>query len=146
MSALTAARVQLALLQKIKSISYPLAVGAKAFEGGVACYDTGAFGSVKQAAVSTTLVGIGLFRQTFDNSSGSGTVPIGVELFHECDIAWLDSVTGGGAITIANLFQTVYYASDHEVTTTSTGASVAGRVFSINMGNYPGAVGVLAGF
>jgi hypothetical protein len=146
MSALVAARVSLALIQKIKSISYPLAIGAKAFEGGICCYDTAAFGAVKQAAVSTTLVPIGIFRQTFDNTSGAATVPIGVELFEEKNIVWYDSVGGGGAITIANLFETVYLASDHEATTVSTGASAAGRVYSINMGNYPGAVGVLASF
>lgn len=146
MSALTSARVVLALIQKIKTITYPLLVGAKAFEGGIACYDTAALGGVKQGAVSTTLVPIGLFRGTFDNTSGSATVPIGVELFEEKSVTWYDSVTGGGAITIANLFQTVYLASDHEATTVSTGASVAGRVFSINMGNYPGAVGVVAPF
>lgn len=146
MSALTAARVGLALQQKIKTIAYPLATGAKAWENGVVCYDTGAYGSVKQGAVSTTLVPIGLFRGSFDNTAGSATVPIGVELFTEKDVTWYDSVTGAGAITIANLFQPVYLASDHEVTTVTTGASQAGRVYSINMGNYPGAIGVVAGF
>jgi hypothetical protein len=146
MSALTAARQGLAFRQKIKTISYPLAVGAKAWDNGMACYDTSAFGSVKQGAVSTTLVPIGSFRGSFDNTSGSTTVPIGVELNEEKEIQWWDSVTGGGAVTIANLFQTVYIASDHEVTTTTTGASVAGRVFSINMGNYPGAIGVLPAY
>lgn len=143
MSALTAARQGLAFRQKIKTIAYPLAVGAKAWDNGMACYDTGAFGSVKQGAVSTTLVPIGQFRGSVDNTSGSTTVPVGVELNEEKEILWWDSVTGSGAVTIANLFQTVYIASDHEVTATSTGASVAGRVFSINMGNYPGAIGVL---
>jgi hypothetical protein len=146
MSALTAARIGLALQAKIKTIAYPLAVGAKAWEGGVACYDTSAYGALKQAAVSTTLVPIGFFRGSVDNTSGSGNVLVGVELFSEKDVFWYDSVTGSGAVTIANLFQTLYLASDHEVTTTSTGASVAGRMFNLNMGNYPGAIGVVAPF
>lgn len=146
MSALVAARISLALIQKIKSISYPLAIGQTVWEGGVACYDSAAFGVVKKAAVSTTLVPIGIFRQSVDNSAGGATVPVGVELFEEKSIFWYDSVTSGGTVTVANLFQTLYLASDHEVTTTSTGASIAGRMFSINMGNYPGAIGVLAAF
>src|SRR5580704_4369716 len=142
MSALAAVRVVLVARGTIKKTSYPLAAGAKAWEGGIACYDTGAAGSVKQGAVSTTLVPIGCFLASYDNTAGGSTVPIGVELFHEKEVSYWDSVTGGGAITIANLFQTVYLASDHELTTVSTGASAFGRVFAFGPQGYPSGVGV----
>ena len=142
MSALTAARVILVSPGAIKNVTYPLAAGAKAFENGMACYDTSAYGAVVRGAVSTTLVPIGTFTGTFDNSAGGATVPIGIELFKEHQLTYWDSVTGGGAITIANLFQLVYIADDHTLTTVSTGASAFGRVWWVSPPGYPAGVGV----
>jgi|SRR5580704_7783370 hypothetical protein len=142
MSALTAARVVLCTPGAIKNVTYPLAIGAKAFENGMCCYDTGAYGAVKQGAVSTTLVPIGTFIASYDNTSGGANVPIGIELFKEHPVTYWDSVTGGGAITIANLFQLVYIADDHTLTTVSTGASAFGRVWWVSPPGYPGGVGV----
>jgi hypothetical protein len=143
MPALTAARVVLVPTGTIKKVTYPLAIGAKAFQNALACIDTGAVGSVKQGAVSTTLKPIGFFVDSLDNTSGAATVPIGVELFQEKSVQYWDSVTGAGAITVANLFQDVYIASDHELTTVATGASVYGKVWAISPSGYPGGVGVV---
>jgi hypothetical protein len=147
MGALTAARVIGSARSTIKKVTYPLAAGVKAFENGVACIDTGAVGALKPGATgSTTLIRIGLFTATFDNSGGVASVPIGVDLDEEIVLTWLDPA-GSGTPTIANLFQMMYLASDHEVTTTTTTASKAGimwalgGVFGIGM-NYPGAIGV----
>jgi hypothetical protein len=146
MAALTAPRVQGTFRATIKNVVYPLATGAKAFVGAAACIDTAAAGFVKQGAVSTTLVRIGLFTQTFDNTAGGAAVPIGIDLDEEIVITWFDAAAAGTP-TIANLFQVLYLASDHEVTTTTTGASKAGimwalgGVFGIGA-NYPGAIGV----
>lgn len=142
MSALTAARTVLVPKGTIKKLTLPLAAGAKAYENGMACIDTGAAGSVKQGAVSTTLKPIGKFTQTVDNSGGGTTVPVGVELTSEIDIEYWDSVTGAGAITSANLLQEVYIASDHELTTSSSGASAYGYVWVISPQGYPGGIGV----
>jgi hypothetical protein len=144
MSALSAARAQLVFRGTIKKLTYPLAAGATAWEGGLACIDTSAYGSVKQGQVSTTLIPIGWFIQSVNNSAGGSTVPVGVELFTEKDISYWDSVTGAGAITSANLFQPVYIADDHTLTTVSTGASEFGRVWAISPQGYPNAVGVQA--
>lgn len=142
MAALTAARTVLVPRGTIRKGTFPLAIGAKAFEGGIACLDTAAAGAVKQGAVSTTLKPIGWFLQSIDNTSGAATVPIGVELFQEKEIQYWDSVTGGGAITSANLFQDVYIADDHTLTTVSTGASVYGKVWAVAPSGYPGGIGV----
>lgn len=143
MGALTAGRVALVPKGKISGrISLPLAIGAKAFDNGMACFDTAAYGAVKQGAVSTTLQAIGKFTETKDNSAGGTTVPVGVELTREHDVEYWDSVTGAGAITAANLFQPVYIASDHELTTVSTGASIYGRVLTLGPAGYPAGVGV----
>ena len=147
MAAATAARITGTLRAPIKKVTYPLAAGAKAFEGCMACIDTANLGSVVQGKVSTTLVRIGLFTGTFDNTAGGATVPIGIDLDEEIWLTWFDSVTGGGAITIANLFQVAYIATDHELTTVTTGASKAGIIWAIGGAfgigqNYAGAVGV----
>lgn len=144
MSALTAARVVILARGTLKKATFPLAIGAKAFEGGMACLDTAAAGAVKQGAVSTTLVPIGLFIDTLDNTSGATTKPIGVDLNREHNIEYWDSVTGAGAITIANLFQDVYIADDHTLTTVTTGASKYGKVWAVSPQGYPGGVGAEA--
>lgn len=147
MAALTAPRTALSLQGNIKKIVYPLKAGVKAFENGLACIDSANLGSVAPGVSgSTTLKGIGLFTQTVDNSAGGSTVPVGVELQRERNILWFDSATGGGAVTIANLFQTLYINSDHEVLTTSSGNSVAGVMWALGgtfggLG-YPGAIGI----
>jgi hypothetical protein len=144
MAALTAPRVQLLFRETIKKVVYPLAAGASAWENGMACIDTAAAGVVKPGAVSTTLIRIGLFTQSV--TAGGTAVPVGVELDEEITIDWFDSVSSGGTVTIANLFQTLFIASDHEVTTTSTGASKAGIMWALGGAfggqGYPGAIGV----
>lgn len=146
MAALTSPRVQLTFRETIKKVVYPLAAGAKAWENGMACVDTAAAGVVKPGAVSTTLIRIGLFTQSVDNSAGGTAVPVGVDLDEEITIDWFDSVASGGTVTIANLFQVLYIASDHELTTTSTGASKAGIMWAFGGAfggqGYAGAIGV----
>lgn len=142
MGALTAARTILVPNGKMKKTTLPLAAGAKAFQNGMACIDTAAAGGLKQGAVSTTLKPVGTFTQTVDNSAGGTTVPVGVELTREREIEYWDSVTGAGAITAANLFQQVYIADDHELTTVGTGASPYGIVWQVSPQGYPGGVGV----
>lgn len=145
MSALTAARVQLVFRGTIKKTTFPLKAGAKAFENGIAAIDSASAGTVVPfAAASTTLLPIGWFLSSVDNSAGGAAVPVGVELFKEKDIAYYDSVTGAGAVTAANLFSTLYGASDHEVTTSSSSASKAGIMWAFGAQGYPGAIGVEA--
>jgi hypothetical protein len=117
----------------ISAIVLSLPVGYKAFEGGAACLDTANPGSVYPGASGTsTLIPIGKFLTTFDNSSGSAAVGVQVKLDYERVCRNYDSVTGSGAVTISNQLQEVYIASDHEVTTTVGSNGKAGRVWDAN--------------
>jgi hypothetical protein len=148
MAILTGPRVTLVPSGTIKKGTFPLGIAAlKAWDGAMACIDTANLGAVWPGKVSTTQKAVGTFLETKDNSLNvSTTIPIGVELYRERELHYWDSVTGAGAITIANLFQVVYIASDHEVTTVATGASIYGLVWTVNPQGAPGAVGVEALF
>lgn len=145
MSALTAARNVGTLRASIKKVTYPLAVNQTAFGGGVACIDTSAIGALKPgAAGSGTLIRVGLFINSVTTTGAQ--LPVQVDLDEEILITWLDAAASGTP-TIANLFQMMYLASDHEATTTTTSNSKAGIMwalggtFGIGL-NYPGAIGV----
>lgn len=130
MAALTSARST--WRRALNVVSLPLPTSYTATEGGMACLDTASAGAVYPGASGTsTLIPIGKFTQTLANTSG-GNLPVQVELTVEVWCRNWDSVTGAGAITIANQLQEVYIASDHEVTTTSGSNGKAGRVWDVN--------------
>jgi hypothetical protein len=131
MAALTSARST--WKRTLPSASLPLPTGFKATEGGMACIDTANPGGVYPGATGTaTLIPIGKFTVSYDNTSGSASVNVSVDLTIEVVCRNWDSVTGSGAVTISNLLQEVYVASDHEVTTTVGSNGKAGRVWDVN--------------
>lgn len=145
MSVLTAARVVGSLRATLKKVTYPLAINQTGYAGGIACIDTSAIGALKPGASgSGTLIRIGLFINSVTTTGAQ--LPIEVDLDEEITIDWFDAAASGTP-TISNLFQMLYLASDHEVTTTTTSNSKAGIMwalggtFGIGM-NYPGAIGV----
>jgi hypothetical protein len=121
-----------------------LAAGAVAWDGGIACIDTAAPGGLVPAGPSTTLRPVGTFTRSVDNSASGTPVGVGIEFFRERWIAYWDSVTGAGAITLADLYSTVFLASDHELTTDPTGASPYGVVWELFPLGYPTGIGVEA--
>jgi hypothetical protein len=114
-----------------RTISLPLTSGQKVFQGGIACYDTAALGGLKKGAVSTTLVRIGNFAENADNTSG-GAPNVNVKLDQEVFASWYDNSTGAGAVLASSIFGNAYIVDDHTVTITSTGASVAGRIWDVD--------------
>lgn len=130
MSALTQARM--GIEQTIKNFSFPLAGSVKAWQGGMACADTSAGVVTPGVAGSTTLLRIGEFAESIDNSASTATAKVLVFLDKEIVVRWFDNSTGGSAVTAANLFSDVYIADDHTVTTTSSGNSKAGRVWAVD--------------
>lgn len=145
MSGLIAARATLVArgaAKRIGGLQGRLGPGLKAFEGGLACIDSANPGVIVVAGISTTLKPIGIFQHDADNSAGSGTMGVGIEFFREKELYYWDSVGGPGAITVADLYQTVYIASDHELTTVSTGASPYGIVWTFTAANGLGQGGV----
>jgi hypothetical protein len=130
MSALTSARST--WRRALNNVSLPLPTGFTAWEGGQACLDTANPGAVYPGAAATaTLIPIGKFTSSVANTSGAN-VNVSVELTVEVWVRNWDSVTGAGAVTIANQLQEVFIASDHEVTATTGSNGKAGRVWDVN--------------
>lgn len=130
MSALTSARST--WKRALSTVQLPLPTAYTAYAGGVACLDTASPGAVyPAAAASSTQIPVGVFVNTVANTSGAN-VNVTVELNVEVWCRNWDSVTGAGAVTISNLLQEVYMASDHEVTTTAGSNSKAGRVWDVD--------------
>lgn len=128
MSALNQARMPIEL--RLKVVALPLAAALVAHEGGMACIDTSA-GSVKPGvAGNANLVRVGDFQESVDNSAGTATTPVMVNLDREVVCKWFDNATGAAAVVA--LFSTAYIADDHTVTVTSSGNSASGRVWAID--------------
>lgn len=131
MADLTTARITAAPTGAVKVMSFPLPAGQKAIEGTPACMDSAALGGVYPVSASTaTQTAIGRFIESVDNTAGGSAVPVGVELNREIQLSYWDSVTGGNAVTSNDIFRTVYFASNHELTRAS-GNPAAGRVWII---------------
>lgn len=131
MSALTQGKTP--KITTISTWAYPLAANTKVYAGGVACIDSANNVVTKGASGSTTLLAIGTFVETVDNTGGAaGAVWVSVELFWEITVLWYASVTGANAVTSSALFTDVYLADDQTVTTASSGNSKAGRVWAID--------------
>lgn len=130
MSALTQSRMVVETVYK--NIPLPLAASTAVYEGGIACLDTSAHVCTKGAAANANLIYVGQFLQDYDNSGSTATAFVMVSLNTEVTIRWYDSVTGGNAVTSANLFSTVYIFDDHTLTTSSSGNSSAGRLWAVD--------------
>lgn len=127
MAALTQARM--GITTTWKNIPLPLDAGEVAYLGGIACIDTSA-GVCVPGQSGTSLVKVGEFLETLDNSDSTVTNFVMVSLDHEIVTRWYDNATGGAAVT--DLFSSCYILDDHTVTSTSGGNSVCGRVWALD--------------
>lgn len=131
MAALTQARQGTS--KTIKFLQYPVAADVQCFQGGMACIDT-TTGDVTPGAVSTTLLPVGKFAETVDNTGGAaGAVLVTVEFPREINAEWWDNDTGT-AVTAADVGQDCYILDDHTVSfSDGTGTrSKAGRVLQVD--------------
>jgi len=129
MAALTTKRMTRS--DAFRTISLPLAAQA-VFQGGIACYDTSAYGSVKKGASgSQTLVKIGEFAENADNTA-AGSPRVLVKLDKELFGQWYDNATGAAAVTAAAIFNLAYILDDHTVTITAGTNSCAGRIWDVD--------------
>jgi hypothetical protein len=112
-------------------IPLPLDGSQKAFIGGIACGDSST-GGVKPGQASTTLLRIGEFAQTIDNSASTAQITVMVSLDHEVFARWYDNATGANKVLVTDLFNDVYMLDDHTVTKASSGNSKAGRVWGVD--------------
>lgn len=130
MSALTAAFQPYGDPVTIKNIHLPFAANTTAWAGGRAAIDTAAAVVKPCASGNANLIPIGTFKESI--TSAASPPSANVTLDHEIVCRYIDSVTGAGAVTAANIFATVYMASDHEVTTSASGNARAGRVWGVD--------------
>jgi len=113
----------------VKEIQLALAAGAVAYQSGRCCIDT-ATNTVKPPAGGVnTLVSIGQFAETVDNSAGTGTTLVNVDLDEEIFLRWYDNATGGAAIAEPSLGKTAYWVDNNTVGGTAGSNSKAGRVW-----------------
>lgn len=120
--------------RRVNRLKLPLAA-VKCWQGGMACIDTTAGTYVTNGKASTTLVRIGIFEETVDNSGGAaGDLSATVKLDRERIGIWFANSAAGDAITAAQRFQDCYIVDDQTVAKTdATGTrSVAGKVLDVD--------------
>jgi hypothetical protein len=111
----------------ISRIERALKSAAVAEKGNVACIDLGD-GALVPVSVATDLLPIGWFEESL---TGDGTTPVGVKLFKEIEVVLLPNA-GSGAVDDGDVGNVCYLTATAAVTMTSTGASVAGRVWGVS--------------
>lgn len=110
----------------ISRIDMVLKLAAVAEKGNVACIDLDD-GALVVGAVNDNYLPIGWFESSL---TGDGTTEIGVKLFDEIECAVLIN-SSTGPVAAANLGALCYLHSAFEVSMTSTGKSIAGRVWGL---------------
>jgi hypothetical protein len=111
---------------------FPLKMAAvKAWKGGTACFDT-TTGYITKGGVSTTLVPVGVFAQTVDNSGGAaGALSVNVDFITEKQLLWR---ANDGTVVQATLGSPVYILDDQTVSNTANGGtrSVLGTAVALD--------------
>lgn len=115
-----------------KNIPLVLAASTVVYAGGIAVLDPTNGVGTKGVAGTSTFIRVGEFIESIDNSASTATSYVMVSLDREITLRWYDNVTGGNAVTAANLYNTCYILDDHTVTMASSGNSPAGRVWQLD--------------
>ncbi len=108
---------------------FTLASGHKAWKNGIAAIDLGT-GKVIPAETAADLIVIGKFAETIDATSADKLV--NVSFGREVWIEWF--ANDGTSIVATDLGALCYLKDDQSVTITSTGASIAGRIWGVDSG------------
>ncbi len=104
---------------------FTLSSGEVAYKGGIAAIDLST-GEVVVGFADPGLFVVGLFAEDKDASAAASTVD--VDLGKEIVISWC---VNGSSITAADIGSLCYVDDDQTVHTTSTGRSVAGRIWAV---------------
>lgn len=109
---------------------YPLKNGQVAVRGEVAFFDTSSGYEVVAGQTSTTLIGIGYFRESF---TGDGTKQILIELFQEVWGHWFSNDDTNPVLT-TDVGSECYWVDGRTVSISSGGStrSKAGRVLEVD--------------
>lgn len=116
------------LMERWTYRQFPLAVSYKAFKNGQAVIDL-ATGNVRPGAPGKGLFIIGQFAEDVDATSVTKLVNINFGI--EKEIHWLANDTVA-PVTIAMRGQLCYLLDDQTVTSSPSGASVAGRIWDVS--------------
>jgi len=138
-AALAANRIVLVQDGYMQKMTYSLLANQAVYDGGAAYFDTGSYGTVTGTPSATTRF-IGKFFMPPASSASAQSA--GVILRSEIWVSWWDSVTGGNAVTSANMFAPVYWKDNHTLSTSSGDGPVAGRVVGFAPVGYPLGVGI----
>lgn len=111
-----------------KHKTFTLASGTKAFKGGRACLNTS--GKVVPATSTTGLLAIGVFDENVDATAADK--PVSIDLEKEITVERFANATDGGAAASTSVGSVAYMLDDATVTMTSTGRSIAGRVWDVS--------------
>jgi hypothetical protein len=103
-------------------------------KGNVACIDS-VDGACVPASAIATLTPIGYFEESL---TGDGTKKVKIKLFSEILVQFLPNASSGTAVVAADMLKSCYLNADSSVTTTTTGRSVAGKVWGVVTGNGAG--------
>lgn len=109
----------------INSYSWILTSGVVAVKGRAACLDTSTGLLTKAQTGSTTLISVGRFAES---KTGDGVATCEVELPQEVACVWYKNAASPNDVGATDIGSEVYFYDDQTVTTSSTTASVAGRV------------------
>ena len=113
-----------------------LDAGEHAYQGTQAFIDT-ATGGIKagQAVTSATLVRIGTFAETVDNSAGMTQVLVTINFPKEIVVQWWANALAGDAVAASDVGSNCLCLDNQTVTITQTSPatlSVAGRVMAVS--------------
>ena len=131
MGALTSARMPREV--KVKHLALPLAVGAKAFFGGIACVDFVAGKMVQGQGSDSQLEAIGEFENdiAIDNTAGSAVVQVLVNLDREKVLKYYANDTTT-PVQATDVFKICFILDDNTATMNPDGAAALGRVWDVD--------------
>jgi hypothetical protein len=107
---------------------FPLAAGAKAFQGGIATIDLST-GKCEPGHAEADLFVIGKFAETVDATAGEKLV--NVNLGMEIEVEWWNN-SPDNAIVAANVGSLCYVEDDQTVGILATGMALAGRIWAVD--------------
>lgn len=111
-----------------QTMALPLAASTNAYQGCMACIDTSTNTCKPGASGNANLIRVGDFAETVLNTA-STTTPVLVRFDKEKQLEWYDNDSG---TPVTALFANCYILDNHTVTGSSSGNSVAGRVWQLD--------------
>jgi len=127
------ARERVSSIREVTRDKRPLAAGVKVWKGALACAIVGGTGRgfYRQGLTSGSVVPVGRFMETVDNTAGAaGDLSAEIHFFHERHL-FLMANDGGTPVVVADREQACYVLDDQTVSGAAFGASRGGVVYDV---------------